>query len=132
MSAARRWRPALPCSSRCCRPTPAFTYDLTHLGRYYRDYVDYMDYLDTVMTGAILRVSYESLVSNTEAEIRRMLAYCGLPFQEGCLRFWETERAVLTPSAEQVRKPIYRGALEQWKKFEPWLGELKEALGDLA
>jgi tetratricopeptide (TPR) repeat protein len=110
----------------------AFTYDLTHLGRYYRDYVDYMDYLDTVMTGAILRVSYESLVSNTEAEIRRMLAYCGLPFQEGCLRFWETERAVLTPSAEQVRKPIYRGALEQWKKFEPWLGELKEALGDLA
>jgi tetratricopeptide (TPR) repeat protein len=113
-------------------PDASFSYNLTHLGRYYRDYVDYMDYLDTVMPGAILRVSYESLVDNTEAEIRRMLAHCGLPFQESCLRFWETDRAVLTPSAEQVRKPIYRGALEQWKNFEPWLGELKAALGDLA
>jgi tetratricopeptide (TPR) repeat protein len=113
-------------------PDAAFSYNLTHLGRYYRDYVEYMDYLDTVMPGAILRVSYENLVDNTEAEIRRMLAHCGLPFEAGCLRFWETERAVLTPSAEQVRKPIYRGALEQWKKFEPWLGELKAALGDLA
>jgi hypothetical protein len=113
-------------------PDASFSYNLTHLGRYYRDYVDYMDYLDIVMPGAILRVSYESLVDNTEAEIRRMLAHCGLPFQESCLRFWETDRAVLTPSAEQVRKPIYRGALEQWKNFEPWLGELKAALGDLA
>ena len=113
-------------------PDAAFSYDLTHLGRYYRDYVDYMDYLDSVMPGAILRVSYESLVDNTEAEIRRMLNYCGLPFDERCLRFWETDRAVLTPSAQQVRKPIYRGALEQWKNFEPWLGELKAALGDLA
>jgi hypothetical protein len=84
------------------------------------------------MPGAILRVSYESLVANPEAEIRRMLDYCGLPFDERCLRFWETERAVLTPSALQVRKPIYRDALEQWKNFEPWLGELKAALGDLA
>jgi len=113
-------------------PDASFSYDLTHLGRYYREYVGYMDYLDTIMPGAILRVSYESLVDNTEAEIRRMLDYCGLPFDERCLRFWETDRAVLTPSAEQVRKPIYRGALEQWKKFEPWLGELKEALGNLA
>ncbi|HEX4078522.1 MAG TPA: sulfotransferase [Rhizomicrobium sp.] len=114
------------------RRDAAFSYDLTHLGRFYRDYVDYMDYLDSVMPGAILRVSYESLVDNTEAEIRRMLNYCGLPFDERCLRFWETDRAVLTPSAQQVRKPIYRGALEQWKNFEPWLGELKAALGDLA
>jgi len=113
-------------------PDAAFSYDLTHLGQYYRDYVAYMDYLDTVMPGAILRVRYEDLVDNTEAEIRRMLDHCGLPFQERCLRFWETDRAVLTPSAEQVRKPIYRGALEQWKNFEPWLGELKAALGDLA
>ncbi|HEX3663792.1 MAG TPA: sulfotransferase [Rhizomicrobium sp.] len=114
------------------RRDAAFSYNLTHLGRFYRDYVDYMDYLDSVMPGAILRVSYESLVDNTEAEIRRMLDYCGLPFDERCLRFWETDRAVLTPSAQQVRKPIYRGALEQWKNFEPWLGELKAALGDLA
>lgn len=113
-------------------PDAAFSYNLTHLGRYYRDYVAYMDYLDTVMPGAILRVRYEDLVDNTEAEVRRVLEHCGLPFQERCLRFWETDRAVLTPSAEQVRKPIYRGALEQWKNFEPWLGELKEALGDLA
>jgi tetratricopeptide (TPR) repeat protein len=112
-------------------PDASFTHNLTHLGQYYRRYLEYMDYLDTIMPGAILRVSYESLVDNTEAEIRRMLDYCGLPFQESCLRFWETERGVLTPSAEQVRKPIYRGALEQWKNFEPWLGELKEALGDL-
>lgn len=113
-------------------PDASFSTNLTHLGLYYRRYVEYMDYLDTVMPAAILRVSYESLVDNTEAEIRRMLAYCGLPFQESCLRFWETDRGVLTPSAQQVRKPIYRGALEVWKNFEPWLGELKAALGDLA
>jgi tetratricopeptide (TPR) repeat protein len=113
-------------------PDAAFSYDLTHLGQYYRRYVEYMAYLDTVMPGVVLRVSYESLVDDTEAEIRRMLAYCGLPFEERCLRFWQTERAVLTPSAEQVRKPIYRGAKEAWKNFEPWLGELKESLGDLA
>jgi len=110
----------------------AFSYDLTHLGRYYRNYVGYMDYLDSIMPGRVLRVRYEDLIDNTEAEIRRMLDYCGLPFDERCLRFWETDRAVLTPSAEQVRKPIYRGALEQWKNFEPWLGDLKESLGDLA
>jgi tetratricopeptide (TPR) repeat protein len=110
----------------------SFTFDLTHLGKYYRNYVDYMDHLNSIMPGRVLNVRYEDLVDNTEAEIRRMLDYCGLPFDERCLRYWETDRAVLTPSAEQVRKPIYRGALEQWKNFEPWLGELKEALGDLA
>ncbi len=110
----------------------AFTYDLTHLGRYYRNYVDYMDYLDSIMPERVLHVRYEELIDNTEAQVRRMLDYCGLPFDERCLRFWETDRAVLTPSAEQVRKPIYRGALEQWKNFEPWLDELKESLGDLA
>jgi tetratricopeptide (TPR) repeat protein len=110
----------------------SFSYDLTHLGRYYRNYVGYMDYLDSIMPGRVLHVRYENLVDDTEAEIRRMLDYCGLPFDERCLRYWETDRAVLTPSAEQVRKPIYRGALEQWKNFEPWLGELKESLGDLA
>ena len=91
-----------------------------------------MSYLDTIMPGKILRVSYESLVENTEAEIRRMLDYCGLPFQENCLRFWESDRAVLTPSAEQVRRPIFKDALVQWKNYEPWLGPLKAALGDLA
>ena len=110
----------------------AFSFDLQHLGHYYRQYVQQMSYLDTIMPGKILRVSYESLVENTEAEIRRMLDYCGLPFQENCLRFWESDRAVLTPSAEQVRRPIFKDALVQWKNYEPWLGPLKAALGDLA
>ncbi|HEX4078524.1 MAG TPA: sulfotransferase [Rhizomicrobium sp.] len=110
----------------------SFSYDLVHIGRYYRTYVAQMEYTKTIMPGRVLYVRYEDLIDNTEAEIRRMLDYCGLPFDERCLRFWETGRAVVTPSAEQVRKPIYRGAVEQWKNFEPWLGELKEALGDLA
>ena len=110
----------------------AFTFDLRHLGQYYRSYVDFMTYLDTVMPGAILLVSYERLVDDTETEIRRMLDYCGLPFEAGCLRFWESDRAVMTPSAEQVRRPIFRDALEQWKNYEPWLGPLRESLGDLA
>jgi Flp pilus assembly protein TadD len=110
----------------------SFSYDLVHIGRYYRTYVTQMEYIKTIMPGRVLYVRYEDLIDNSEAEIRRMLDYCGLPFDERCLRFWETGRAVLTPSAEQVRKPIYRGAVEQWKNFEPWLGPLKEALGDLA
>jgi tetratricopeptide (TPR) repeat protein len=110
----------------------SFSFDLGHLGHYYRSYVDYMDYLDGVIPGSILHVSYPALVDDTETEIRRMLDYCGLPFEEGCLRFWQTDRAVLTPSAEQVRRPIFRDALEQWKNYEPWLGPLREALGDLA
>jgi len=110
----------------------AFSYDLQHLGHYYRHYVAYMDYLDEIMPGRILRVSYEHLVVDTEAEIRRMLDYCGLPFEENCLRFWETDRAVLTPSAEQVRRPIFRDALQQWKNYQPWLGPLRAALGGLA
>ena len=110
----------------------AFSYDLGHLGHYYRQYVEYMDYTDKVMPGRILRVSYPKLIDDTETEIRRMLDYCGLPFEKSCLRFWETDRAVLTPSAEQVRRPIFRDALEQWRNYEPWLGPLREALGDIA
>ena len=67
-------------------------------------------------------------MEDTEGEIRRLLDYCGLPFEVGCLRFWETERTVYTPSAEQVRSPIFRHAMAQWRNFEPWLGELKAAL----
>jgi Tfp pilus assembly protein PilF len=110
----------------------AFSFDLHHLGHYYRQYVDFMKDLDVAMPGCILQVSYENLVDDTETEIRRMLDYCGLPFEESCLRFWESDRAVLTPSAEQVRRPIFRDALEQWKNYEPWLGPLKESLGNLA
>jgi hypothetical protein len=69
------------------------------------------------------------MVEDTEGEVRRLLAYCGLPFEESCLRFYENERAVRTASSEQVRRPIYREALEQWTHYEPWLGPLRDALG---
>jgi len=109
-----------------------FTYDLRDLGRYYRDYVELMAHLDTALPGRIHRVAYEALVDDTEAEVRRLLEYCGLPFEEACLRYYENQRAVRTPSSEQVRTPIFRDALEHWRRFEPWLGPLKEALGPLA
>ena len=113
-------------------PDAAFSYDLAHVGHYYRQYVGFMDDMDRVMPGKILRVQYTDLVNDTETQIRRILVYCGLPFEESCLRFWETDRAVSTPSAEQVRQPIFRSALEQWKNYAPWLRPLKDALGDLA
>ncbi|HEX4078254.1 MAG TPA: sulfotransferase [Rhizomicrobium sp.] len=107
-----------------------FSYDLKEVGRYYNRYVKLMEHWETVLPGRVHFIQYENLVQDTEFEIRRMLAHCGLPFEEGCLRFWETERSIVTPSAEQVRRPIYRGALEQWRNFEPWLDPLKEALGE--
>jgi tetratricopeptide (TPR) repeat protein len=107
----------------------SFTYDLGDLGRYYRDYVGLMAHFDRVLPERIHRVFYETLVADTEAEVRRLLAYCDLPFEERCLRFYENERAVRTASSEQVRRPIFQDALEHWRKYEPWLGPLKEALG---
>ncbi|MEO8926748.1 MAG: sulfotransferase [Caulobacteraceae bacterium] len=106
----------------------AFSYDFDDLGSYYNNYVSLMDHWRSVLPGRIHFVPYERLVEDTETEIRRLLDYCGLPFEEGCLRFWETDRAVSTPSAEQVRRPIFRDALQQWRNFEPWLGPLREAL----
>ena len=107
----------------------AFSYDLTDLGRYYRDYVEIMDHYDHVLPGRIHRAVYERMVEDTEGEVRRLLAYCGLPFEDGCLRFHENTRAVRTASSEQVRRPIFRDGLDQWRNFEPWLGPLKAALG---
>jgi tetratricopeptide (TPR) repeat protein len=107
-----------------------FSYDLRDLGHYYTEYVGLMNHYASVLPGRIHFVQYECLVENTEGEIRRLLDYCGLPFEQGCLRYWETDRAVITPSAEQVRRPIYRDAVEQWRNFEPWLGPLKEALSE--
>jgi predicted Zn-dependent protease len=107
----------------------SFTYDLEDLGRYYRDYVALMAHFDAVLPGRMLRVFYESMIIDTEAQVRRLLEYCGLPYEEGCLRFYENERAVRTASSEQVRQPIFQDALEQWRHFEPWLGPLKSALG---
>ena len=107
----------------------SFTYDLADLGRYYRDYVDLMAHFDRTLPNRIHRVIYETVVADTEAEVRRLLAYCNLPYEEQCLRFYENERAVRTPSSEQVRQPIFHEALEHWRNYEPWLGPLKEALG---
>jgi predicted Zn-dependent protease len=109
-----------------------FTYSLEDLGRYYRDYVSLMAHFDTVLPGRVHRVCYEDLVADLEGEVRQLLDYCGLPFEAQCLRFHETRRVVQTASSEQVRRPLYAESVDQWRNFEPWLGPLKEALGDLA
>lgn len=106
-----------------------FSYDLTDLGLYYRDYVDLLDHFDTVLPGRVHRVIYEQMVDDTEGEVRRLLDYCGLPFEPGCLKFYENDRAVRTASSEQVRQPIFRDAIEHWRNYEPWLDPLKAALG---
>ena len=106
-----------------------FAYDLRDIGRYYRDYVDLMAHLDAVLPGRIHHVRYEALVEDTDTEVRKLLDYCALPFEDSCLRFYENKRAVHTPSSEQVRSPIFRDALDQWRHFEPWLGPLRDALG---
>ncbi len=106
-----------------------FTYGLDEIGRYYRDYVILMDHWDRVLPGRVHRVQYEEMVADNERQIRALLAYCKLDFEEQCLRFYETDRAIRTPSSEQVRKPIYTEGLEQWRNFEKHLGPLKEALG---
>jgi tetratricopeptide (TPR) repeat protein len=106
-----------------------FSFDLADLGYYYRDYVDLMQHFDAVLPGKVHRVQYERMVKDTEVEIRRLLDFCGLDFEAACLDFDRTPRPVATPSAFQVRKPIYRDALEQWRCYEPWLQPLKNALG---
>jgi tetratricopeptide (TPR) repeat protein len=110
----------------------AFTYDFAELGRYYRDYTDLMAHFDTVAPGRIHRVQYERLVSDTEDEVRRALTYCGVEFEPACLEFYATERSVRTASSEQVRRPIFREGLEQWRHYERWLGPLREALGSVS
>jgi len=108
-----------------------FSYDLGDIGRYYCDYVELMAHFDAVLPGRVHRVFYESLVEDTEDEVRRLLEHCRLPFEEGCLRFYENERAVRTASSEQVRRPIFRDGMYQWRHFEPWLEPLKNALGSV-
>jgi tetratricopeptide (TPR) repeat protein len=106
----------------------AFSYDLGDLGRFYVDYVALMSHYDEVLPGRVHRVIYEQLVDDTEGQVRALLDYCGLEFDARCLRFFENDRAVRTASSEQVRRPIYRDGLDQWHRFEPWLGPLKTAL----
>ena len=106
-----------------------FTYGLEDIGRYYHDYVELMAHVDAVLPGRVHRVIYEAMVDDTENEVRRLLDYCGLPFDERCLRFYENDRAVRTASSEQVRRPIYRDGVDHWQHYESWLEPLKRALG---
>ena len=107
----------------------SFSYDLEDLGRYYRDYVALMGHFDAVLPGRVHRVVYERMVEDTEGEVRRLLDYCGLPFEESCLRFFQNARPVRTASSEQVRQPIYREGVDHWRHYAPWLVPLELALG---
>lgn len=108
-----------------------FSYSLEDIGRYYRDYVQLMAHVDDVLPGRVHRVIYEQMVSDTEAEVRRLLDYCQLPFEASCLHFYDNERAVRTASSEQVRRPIFRDGVDQWRNYDPWLGPLRDALGSV-
>ena len=105
-----------------------FSYSLTDIVHYYKDYLALMAHWDQLFPDQILRVQHEELVNNTEHEIRRILDYCQLPFEASCLSFYENKRAVKTPSAEQVRQPIFKSGLEQWKHYEPYLQEMLDAI----
>jgi tetratricopeptide (TPR) repeat protein len=107
----------------------SFSYGLEDLGRYYRDYVELMAHFDEVLRGRVHRVCYERMVADTESEVRQLLAYCGLEFEPACLRFNETARAERTASSEQVRRPIFSDAVDQWRNYEQWLQPLRDALG---
>lgn len=106
----------------------SYSYDLGDLGRYYARYVALMDHFDRVLPGRIFRLGYESLVDDLEGETRRLLAFCGLDFEPGTLRYFAHERAVRTASSEQVRQPIYRNSVGRWRRFEPWLEPLQQGL----
>jgi tetratricopeptide (TPR) repeat protein len=106
-----------------------FTYSVDDIARYYRSYLQLMRHWDEALPGRVLRVQHEDVVDDLEGNVRRMLDYCGLEFDAACLDFHKTERSVRTPSSEQVRQPIFRESLDQWRKYEPWLAPLKAALG---
>ena len=107
-----------------------FTYSSDDIARYYRTYVELMDHWDTALPGRVLRVQHEDVVNDLEGSVRRILDYCGLPFEADCVEFHKTKRSVRTPSSEQVRQPIFRDSLDQWHNYDAWLGPLKAELGD--
>lgn len=110
----------------------AFSYDLADMGGYYADYVRLMAHFDAVLPGRVHRVIHEALVEQPETEIRALLDYLNVPFEDACLNFHQNTRAVRTASSEQVRRPINRDGMDQWKPYEQWLGPLKAALGPIA
>jgi tetratricopeptide (TPR) repeat protein len=107
-----------------------FTYGIENISRYYRSYLELMRHWDDVLPERVLRVLHEDVVEDLEGSVRRILRYCELPFEASCVEFHKTKRSVRTPSSEQVRQPIFREGIEQWKRFEPWLGPLQDQLGD--
>ncbi|MDB6045077.1 MAG: sulfotransferase [Gammaproteobacteria bacterium] len=107
-----------------------FAYSVEDIARYYRTYLELMRHWDAVLPGRVLRVRHEDVVNDLEGNVRRLLDYCELEFEPACVEFYKTERSVRTASSEQVRQPIYREGLEQWRHYEPWLGPLREALGN--
>jgi len=107
-----------------------FSYGIEDIARYYRTYLELMRHWQGVLPGSILEVHHEDVVEDLEGSVRRILEFCGLPFEAACLEFHKTARSVRTASSEQVRQPIFRESLEQWKNYEPWLGPLKDALGN--
>jgi tetratricopeptide (TPR) repeat protein len=107
-----------------------FAYSAQDIARYYRTYLELMEHYDAVLPGGVLRVLHEDLVEDLEGNVRRILEFCELPFEPACLEFHRTERSIVTASSEQVRQPIFREGLDQWRNYEPWLGPLREVLGD--
>jgi tetratricopeptide (TPR) repeat protein len=107
-----------------------FAYSIGDIARYYRTYLELMRHWDTVLPGQVLRVQHEHVVADLVGNVRRLLDFCGLEFEPACVEFHKTERSIRTASSEQVRQPIYREGLDQWRHYEPWLEPLREALGD--
>jgi tetratricopeptide (TPR) repeat protein len=107
-----------------------FTYSVEDIARYYRTYLELMEHWDEVLPGRVLRVYHEDVVDDLEGNVRRILDFCGLPFEPNCLEFHKTERSVRTASSEQVRRPIFKDGVDQWVKYEPYVDPLRQALGD--
>jgi hypothetical protein len=106
-----------------------YAYNLEELGHYYLQYQQLMEYWHQVLPGRIYTLNYEQVVTDTETEVRKLLDFCGLPFEEGCLSFHENERAVVTVSSTQVRQPIYKSSVEGWRRYEKGLAPLRAVLG---
>jgi tetratricopeptide (TPR) repeat protein len=109
-----------------------FTYGIEDIAHYYRTYVELMEYWIRVLPGKILRIQHEEVVEDLEGNVRRMLDFCGLDFEPACLEYYKTDRSIRTASSEQVRRPIFKEGLDQWRNFEPWLAPLRAALGEAA
>jgi len=107
-----------------------FSYDLLEIGEYFLEYRRMMRHWQQVLPGRVLEIRYEDMVRDQEGQTRRLLEYCGLPWEDACLRFYETERAVRTASSEQVRQPIYSSSVNHWRHFRAELAPLIEVLGD--